>query len=737
MTQGHANEAARREAEERLNDILATIDNVVWSEAADTGELLYINAAAEKLYGCPIEALRGRAARADIVHAQDRALLARRYGELLEHGASTLQYRIVRADGQVRWLEDRTHAVRDAQSRLIRFDGVTSDISTRKAGEARIEYLANYDELTGLPNRNLLADRIVQAIAHAGRMQLRLALLFLDLDRFKLINDGYGHPFGDRLLTDVARRLKQVVRSGDTVARLGGDEFLMLTMDLARTEDASNHARRLIAALAEPFDIDGHRIHVTGSIGISIYPDDGDSSEILLKNADTAMYRAKEHGRDAYQFYTQEMSVRAREKLELDNALWRALEQGEFELHYQPKVRLNDGAISGVEALIRWRSPERGMVEPAQFIPFAEESGLVVRIGEWVLREACAQLKRWHVTGHTELTVAVNLSARQFRQQDLPALVREVLTESALDPARLELEVTESALMHDSDAVARELRQLSELGVTIALDDFGTGYSSLSYLKRFPIDSVKIDRSFLREVTHRADAAALTHAIIAMARSLDMQTIAEGVETDGQLRFLRTHGCDAMQGYLFSAPLSAAHMSDLLGSGRRLAMDGELLLGNNRTLLLVDDEEDSLYLLKGVLRSEGYRILTATSAKQAFELLATEPAGVIVADQRMPGITGVQFLREVKHLHPETVRIVLSGCTELASVTTAVNEGSIYKLLTKPWEADELRAVIAEAFKLHDLIADNQHLAAELTKKNQELTRANAALQSLLMEKSR
>jgi diguanylate cyclase (GGDEF)-like protein/PAS domain S-box-containing protein len=737
MTQGHANEAARREAEGRLNDILATIDNVVWSEAADTGELIYINAAAEKLFGCPIEALRDRAARADIVHAQDRTLVEHRFGELLDHGASTFQYRILRPDGQLLWLEDRVRAVRDAQSRLIRFDGVTSDISKRKAGEARIEYLANYDELTGLPNRNLLADRIVQSIARAGRSVQRLALLFLDLDRFKLINDGYGHPFGDRLLTDVGRRLKQAVRTSDTVARLGGDEFLVLVTDLARTDDASNHARRLIAALAEPFDIEGHRIHVTASIGISIYPDDGDSSETLLKNADTAMYRAKEHGRDAYQFYTQEMSQRAREKLELDNALWRALEQGEFELHYQPKVRLTDGAISGVEALIRWGNPERGMVEPAQFIPFAEESGLVVPIGEWVLREACAQLKRWHVAGHAELTVAVNLSARQFRQQDLPALVHDVLAESGLDPARLELEVTESALMHDSDVVVRELRQLSELGVTIALDDFGTGYSSLSYLKRFPIDSVKIDRAFLCDVTHRADAAALTQAIIAMARSLGMQTIAEGVETEGQLRFLRTHGCDAMQGYLFSAPLSAAHMADLLASGRRLATDGELVPGKNRTLLLVDDEENILSALKRVLHPEGYHILTATSAEQAFELLGSQPAGVIVSDQGMPGITGVQFLREVKHLHPDTVRIVLSGHTELASVTTAVNEGSIYKFLTKPWEDDELRTVIAEAFHQHDLIAENQHLAAELTGANQELMRANADLQSLLVEKSR
>jgi len=668
-------EGALRAAEAQLSGILESIDNVVWAMSATDYELLYINPAAERIYGRrAAEFFENQQLWSERIHPRDRNQVFQLLPELFAKGALTLEYRILRPDGDVRWVEDRARVAFDEEGKPVRLYGVASDINMRKRQEARIEYLANHDALSGLPNRNLLEDRIAQAVAQVRRTGQRLALICLDLDRFKFINDSFGHAIGDSLLKMFAMRLCDVVQGGDTVARLAGDEFVIMLPALADADDVTHVAHKVLATFAEPFVIDEHVLHVTASVGMSVCPEDGDDSDTLLKKANAAMYRAKTEGGDSLQFYTQEMGAQARERVELEAALRRALDQQEFELYYEPQVDLRTGQISGVEALIRWRHPELGFLSPARFIPLAEETGLIGPIGEWVLQSACTQAARWHAAGYSNLSLAVNLSARQFQQHDISELVRRILLDTGLEAEWLKLELTESMVMHDSDAALLALRQLKAIGVGLSLDDFGTGYSSLSYLKRFPIDVIKIDRAFIRELTTNADDASITKAIIATAQSLNMKTIAEGVETEAQVAALIATQCDAMQGHFFSRPLPVRDVEALLERGEGLPAHLLQRQKHLRTLLLVDDEEYILMALTRLLRRKGYRILTASSGQQGLELLAKNDVDVIVSDQRMPTMTGVDFLRRAKDMYPDTVRIVLSGQTELKS--TALRTGT-------------------------------------------------------------
>ncbi|CAB3779641.1 putative bifunctional diguanylate cyclase/phosphodiesterase [Pararobbsia alpina] len=503
-----------------------------------------------------------------------------------------LEHRIFRPDGSERFVLQRAEAFCE-QDRTVVLRGTLQDITERKMHEAQIEYLANHDALTDLPNRNLLSDRIAQSIAQAHRAVQRLVVMLLDLDRFKFINDNFGHPVGDGLLQAVAARLKGAVREGDTLARLGGDEFVIVMPALTSTENVELAARKVLDVFSLPFVVEGHELHVTTSIGVSVYPEGGTRSEMLLKTADAALYSAKDSGRNCYQIYTCAMGVQVEEQAELINALHQAIVQHELELYYQPKVDLGSGRVSGLEALLRWRRPGIGLIPPDSFIPLAEETGLIIPIGEWVLRTACAQAKAWHDAGHPDLIMAVNVSARQFRQQNVPQLVLSALAESGLAARYLELELTESVLMRDRETAVKALRQLKEIGVVLALDDFGTGYSSLSYLKEFSFDVVKIDRSFICDVT-TDDGASLARSIIAMAESLHMTTVAEGVETEGQLNFLNTNRCDTMQGYYFSRPLPANEMSALLGAGTRLPADSCRRAPMRHTLALAGNDEVKL-----------------------------------------------------------------------------------------------------------------------------------------------
>jgi len=441
--------------------------------------------------------------------------------------------------------------------------GTLLDISSQKAAEQRIRELADYDVLTGLPNRRLLRERFVQLLAVAERDKTEIAVIFLDLDHFKRVNDSLGHSIGDELLCEVARRLDSVVRRVDTLARLGGDEFIF-AMPGFHTAAAAEVARRLIDVFARPFEVAGHELTVTPSLGISIYPHDGQDLETLLKNADTAMYRAKDIGRNSFQFYAIEMNTATLDRLLMESNLRRALTQNEFILHYQPLVNLETGLIIGVEALIRWRHPELGMIMPDSFIHVAEETGLINPIGDWVLCEACRQAKLWCDEGLPPLVMAVNVAPVQFRQPGFVEMVAGALASSGLEASLLELELTERTVMHDADINLGTLSALHRMGVELSLDDFGTGYSSLAYLKRFPVGKLKIDRSFVNDLETDPDDWAIASTIVSMGRSLRMTVLAEGVETAEQLAQLRKMGCDMAQGYFFSRPISAAGIADIL-----------------------------------------------------------------------------------------------------------------------------------------------------------------------------
>jgi diguanylate cyclase (GGDEF)-like protein/PAS domain S-box-containing protein len=434
----------------------------------------------------------------------------------------------------------------------------------RKHAEERIRHLAHYDELTGLANRSMINQCLKHAVAQARRNSKPLAVLFIDLDRFKNVNDTLGHGAGDMVLKEVARRLLECLRASDTVGRLGGDEFVVLIEETPDPTHGAVVAQKILAAISRSFTLDGQEFHFTASIGISTYPADGDDMQNLLKNADIAMYRAKEQGKNNYQFYSAQMNVHTLERLTLESDLRRALERNEFVLNYQPKVHIGSGRITGMEALVRWQHPTNGLVPPMKFIPLAEETGLIVPIGLWVLKTACAQNKAWQARGLPPLRIAVNLSARQFVHEDLLRDVAGVLEETGLDPTLLELEITESMVMKDPAHAVKLLSGLKGMGIPLSIDDFGTGYSSLSYLKRFPLDSLKIDRSFIRDLPDDADDTAITRAIVAMAHGLKLSVIAEGVETEEQLDFLRATGCDEMQGYLFSKPVSASEFECLV-----------------------------------------------------------------------------------------------------------------------------------------------------------------------------
>ena len=529
----------------------------------------YVNPAAASITGWERDQLTGREFW-DLVHPDFQHLVRGKGGRSRPRGVDAParhEFKIVRRDGDERWLDFSAGAI-EYGGRPAAL-GIAFDVTERKRAEEQIKELAYHDALTGLPNRLLFNDRLSVAVAQAHRSASRLAILFLDLDRFKVINDSLGHSLGDRLLQEVAERLQAGVRQGDTVARLGGDEFILLLPGIGRAEDAAKVAEKILETLKFPIRLEDRELFVTASVGISLYPEDGFDVESLIKNADTAMYRAKEQGRDNFQLYTHAMNETAVERLGLESSLRKALPGGQLVLHYQPLLDLVTGKVHGVEALLRWNHPDRGLVQPSEFLNLAEITSLIVPMGPWTLRTACARARAWQEQGHPSLTVAVNLSARQFQQPDLVTQVKRALDDTGLPPSSLDLEVTETHAMQNAEATIMTLRELKRLGVRISIDDFGIGYSSLSYLKRLPIDTLKIDQSFVRDITTDPDDAAIATAVIALAHTLKLQVVAEGVETQEQLEFLAARHCDRMQGYLFSRPLPADECGEFLSRARR------------------------------------------------------------------------------------------------------------------------------------------------------------------------
>lgn len=551
-----------RESEERYRQIVELSPDAICIESG--GIVAFANRACAALLGVETAAEIVGKEVIDFIHPDslENAQQRKRQVRETDNPTQMLEAKLIRVDGTVIDVEGVAGPFlfngKLATQLLMR------EITERKRAAERLTYLAQYDSLTALPNRSLFHDRLDQSMARTRRSKGRLALMFLDLDRFKEINDSHGHAIGDAVLQAVARLFTESFRDVDTIARLGGDEFTVIVDQINDMEQVATVAERIRTTLSAPLILSGTEIFVTASIGIAIYPANGASLEEMIKAADAAMYRAKQDGRNTYAFFNSEMNAEASKRLNMSNLLRRALERDELILHYQPKVSVQDGTITGMEALVRWNSNEQGFLSPAEFIPLAEETGLIVPIGEWVLRTACLQNKAWQLIGVRPVTVSVNLSPRQFQQQNLVEMVASILAETGLEPRFLEFEITESMIMRDAEGATLKLERLSRLGVKLSIDDFGTGYSSLAYLKKFPVQTLKIDRSFVRDIAIDPSDASIVQAIIAMAKSLKLQVIAEGVETIEQLSFLKKLQCDEYQGYYFSRPVTADQLVTLL-----------------------------------------------------------------------------------------------------------------------------------------------------------------------------
>ncbi|WP_088709395.1 EAL domain-containing protein [Noviherbaspirillum denitrificans] len=581
--------AARKRAEEGLRLRQRAIDAsanavIITSAVPPNYPIEYVNPAFERITGYSAADVLGRSCSLLWSKDRDQPEIQEILAAAREKRETHTTLRNYGKDGRMFWSDTYVAPVRDESDEVKHFVVALYDITATRRYQAELEFQASRDTLTGLANRNLLHDRLRQASAYAERYGHPVWVLFLNLDRFKFVNDTLGHRAGDQLLNIVAQRLREAARESDTIARLSADEFVIILPESAIESLSPAVVRRIMDAVAQPIVIEGYEFVMGCCIGIAVCPGDGSDADTLIKHAGIAMYRAKETGRNSFQFYTACMNQQAMERLRLEGDLRNALDRGEFVLHYQPQVDLGTGHILGVEALVRWQHPVLGAVPPARFIGLAEEMGLIVPIGNWVLREACRQSVAWLQAGHGQVRVAVNLSARQFYQQDLASTIESILDETGIEPHLLELELTESMMMNDVEHAVGILRRLKAIGVYLSIDDFGTGYSSLSYLRRFPIDLLKIDQSFVRDITIDPDDAAIVLSIISLAHSLRLKVIAEGVETEAQLGYLQRHGCDFMQGYFFSPPLPAGECAALLRDRRRLPMP------RRQTLFVVEDE---------------------------------------------------------------------------------------------------------------------------------------------------
>jgi diguanylate cyclase (GGDEF)-like protein len=569
-----------------------------------------------------------------------------------------------------------------------------------RAHTQQLEHRALHDALTRLPNKKLLGRRLQAFFTRLHEREGVLWVVALDLNGLKMINDSMGHTVGDRVLKLVAGRIQAISGSASMVARLEGDEFVLVFLDVSNT-DVSDTVQRVMAEVARPYEIDGMELRVTASAGVTATRRGVSDPMELVREAELAMAWAKRDGGNTLHLYSPELSVPVQERLALRTELQHALEHEQFELHYQPIVDVRGGTIVGAEALLRWPHPVRGVISPRHFIALAEETGQIVPLSNWVLDTACRDISILKERNHASFPVVVNVSPLHFRRADFVDVLQRALARHNLPEGSLDLEITEGMVVDHTEDALDKLNRIRELGVRVSIDDFGTGYSSLNYLKNLPIDKIKIDQSFVRDVISDRRDAAITKAIIGLAHHLNLKVVAEGVETESQFWFLKRNFCDEVQGYLFQRPVPFSDFSQILfEQGGRVSMPvARIPVESDKVLLLLDDEPNILRALTRLLRRDGYRILTATTPQQAFTLLAENNVQVVMSDQRMPEMTGTEFFSQVKELYPETIRLVLSGYTDLKSVTDAINRGAIYRFLTKPWDDEDLRREIAEAFK--------------------------------------
>ena len=663
----------------------------------------------------------------------ERDMVMRNSQRVSPESPCEFQHRIVRSDGTLRTVLHRAIIDLDDKGWPRRALTILQDITERHDAEQRIERLDKSCPITGLSNRKALLERLQQCLAQLRAGEPGLVLMMIQVHQLGMVMDSMGYEGGDRLLQLVARRLEAAAgKTAVMLAHLGQGEYACLRRLAVNGEpvDPMAEGKALLAVLNEPVRLGDAEFSMSCSLGFSQAPLDSDEGARLLHQAQAALGQARDSD-SAICRYDSALHARTFGRLETEMALRRALEHGRLHLNFQPQLELRHGRIIGTEVLARWNDPVRGAVSPVEFISVAEECGLIAELGEWVMRQACQQAVKWQKAGLRPIRVSVNLSARQLQLPDIAWRVQNILRETGMDPRYLGIEITESLFIEESPHVLRALRAIKALGVEISLDDFGTGYSNLGYLRRLPIDVVKIDRSIVHDVEAAEHDISMTRAVINMAHGLQLKVLAEGVETEGQLAMLMANKCDFIQGFLFSQAVDAATFEQLLSSERQLP--AHLFEGDRkRTLLLVDDEENIVAALKRLLRRDGYQILTAHSGAEGLQRLAEHEVDVIISDQRMPGMTGVEFLRRAKELYPDTVRMVLSGYTELQSITDAINEGAIYRFLTKPWDDERLRKHVQEAFRTKELADENKRLDSAVTEANQELAQVNKRLQQLL-----
>jgi len=581
-----------------------------------------------------------------------------------------------------------------------------TDKTKSKQREKVIEYQATHDKLTDLPNRQLLSDRLNQSITQATLQQTKIVVALIDLDNFKYINDSFGHSAGDRLLKVVASRLQKTIRDSDTVARFGGDEFVIILTNQHEEGVTLRLVRRILDNVAQPIFIEGQEHQTSCSLGISTFPDDGKDPDTLLKMADIAMYRAKNEGRNTFQFYTQELQHQLAAKLDKETKLRKAISAKEFRLHYQPKVDLTTGKIVSAEALIRWHQADLGEVPPDEFIPFAEETGLIIEIDRWVFNQVCLQVKSWQADGIPVPPIAINISAETFEQKNLDDYIGDILSQYGVQESQIVLEITETASMRNIEKNIETMQQLKKRGFNLSIDDFGSGYSNLNYLRKFPVNSIKIDRCFVSGLPENPMDLAIIKAVITMGHSLGMRIIAEGVETEAQMKLLAAHQCDEMQGFYFSKPIPCHDFAQMLVSDITVAPEKLCRRNHEHILLVVDDEPNMLSALKRSLRQSGYQILFANSASEAFDLMAKNEIGVVLSDHNMPVMSGVEMLSRTKLLYPETTRILMSGFDDSKMAVNAINRGEVFKFATKPLDMEELKELIDEGFLRYEKYYD-------------------------------
>ncbi|MDC0663771.1 EAL domain-containing protein [Marinobacter sp. SS21] len=701
----------RKRTDEQLQLLQRSIDVCSNGVVIATGQdkdygIIYGNPAFERITGYTVAEAIGRDCRT-LLDTDSESPNRKR---ILEALSTNSEFRGVlrnfRRDGSPFWNEFYLAPVPDETGQASHYVGIINDISEHKQAQSDIAFNASHDVLTGLPNRSPLADRIEQALNLIERHRLTLAVLLLNLDHFKLVNDSFGLRVGDQLLKAVAERLQSVVRPGDTVARLGGDEFAILLPDLAAAKDAVTMVDKILSALAQPYQIEEHTLHITTSIGIAVSHKRLANAMDLVQQADMAMLGAKQSGKNTYHWFSAHLRQEANKRAALRNNLERAIAAQHLQLLYQPQVSCQTGKYIGSEALIRWQDPDQGLMLPAEFIPVLEETGQIIRLGQWILERACHDNRVLIESGLRDHTVSVNVSSIQLQQSGFPDMVQAALEASEMPAGNLILEVTESVLLGDSSLGIKNLQTLRQLGVGIVIDDFGKGYSSLSYLKELPATKLKITREFIKSVISDRKDASITKGIISLAHHLGLPVVIVGVESEAQAIFLKRNQCDVLQGQFFSHPLPLSDLTGVLRSGPP-SLSTPKDPQARPTLLILDDEPNIIRALSRLLRRDGYRILATTEAQEAFQLLAENDVQVIISDQRMPEISGTEFFSQVKDIYPGTIRIVLSGFTDLESVTDAINEGAIYKFLTKPWEDDQLRQNIREAF-IHQSVGQTE-----------------------------